>query len=180
MIWEIVLRYAISTWVKKRIPTYPPTYLPTYQPAVYMHDGFGASIGVAHSDLFIAARVYLVVGDGGGGGVLVMVMVSVVSLAWLSRWAPGVARVFENARTVQRRYVLCTLSYQIRRRRIINEWLIFKRTSRRLFRNWTFQKPCKAVLAERYFISLSSGSRARARTRGFIIVLGPCVLRQTD
>lgn len=67
-----------NTYVPTFLPTFVHvrTYVPTYPPVVYMHDGFGASIGVAHSDLFIAVRVYLVV-DGG----IVAVVIVVVSFA---------------------------------------------------------------------------------------------------
>lgn len=89
--------------MSKEANTYVLAYLPTLA-AVYIHDGFGASIGVAHSDLFIAVRVYLVV---------VVVVVVVVFLAQLALWEHllvwCVARVFENARTVQMRSVLCAL-----------------------------------------------------------------------
>jgi len=71
MIWEIVLRYAISAWVKKRIPS--RGIHAWYVRRIYR---------CRHSDLFIAVRVYLAVCS-------------------VSRWLEDlIARVFENVRTL--------------------------------------------------------------------------------
>jgi len=70
-----------------------------------MHDMFDASIDVVHSDLFIAVRVYPAACS--------------ISRSWL-QGAPGIARIFENARTLPDE--ICILYFvRIRRQQVINE-----------------------------------------------------------
>lgn len=88
-----------------------------------MHDMFGASIDVVHSDLFMAVRVYPAA--------------RTVSRSWLEE-APGRACIWEreNIAGWDMRFVLCrnsqTASYK---------WVAYIPSDihRRLFRNWTLK-----------------------------------------